>query len=134
MQRNISNKIQLGDTLNRLQDYGGVPAIGDEGSLENLYSKVDKIGAFWKTGKADEDLSRYIPNILPVTRQNQIAGTIPRKAFVSVTYSDKKILEFVLELTANTYSNYSSMELDLPIQFTKKNNQNCTNGWQSNNC
>ena len=49
MQRNISNKIQLGDTLNRLQDYGGVPAIGDEGSLENLYSKVDKTGAFWKT-------------------------------------------------------------------------------------
>ena len=119
MQRNISNKIQLGDTLNRLQDYGGVPAIGDEGSLENLYSKVDKIGAFWKTGKADEDLSRYIPNIFPVMRQNKIAGTIPRKAFASVTYSDKKILEFVLELTANTYSNYSSMELALPIQFTK---------------
>ena len=108
MQRNMSNKIQLGDTLNSLQDYGGVPANDNEGNLENLYSKVDKIGAFWKTGKADEDLSRYIPNILLVTRQNQIVGTIPRKAFV-------------LELTANTYSNYSSMELVLPIQFTKKN-------------
>ena len=31
-----------------------------------------------------------------------------------------KILEFIIELTANTYSNYSSMELVLPIQFTKK--------------
>ena len=120
MQRNISNKIQLGNILNSLQDYGGVHAIDDEGNLENLYSKVDKIGAFWKTGKADEDLSRYIRSILPVTRQNQIAGTIPRKAFASVTYSGKKISEFVLELTANTYSNYSSMELVLPIQFTKK--------------
>ena len=30
-----------------------------------------------------------------------------------------KILEFALELTANTYSNYSSMELN-SIQFTKK--------------
>ena len=30
-----------------------------------------------------------------------------------------KILEFIIELTANTYSNYSSMELVLPIQFTK---------------
>ena len=119
MQQNLSNKIQLGDTLNPLQDYGGVPAINDEENLENLYSKVDKIGAFWRIGKADEDLSRYIPNILPVTRQNQIAGTISWKAFASVTYSDKKILEFVLELTANTYSNYSSMELALPIQFTK---------------
>ena len=119
----MSNKIPLGNTLNPLQDYEGVPAVDDEGNLENLYSKVDKIGAFWKNGKADEDLSRYIPNILPVTRQNQIAGTIPRKAFASVTYSDKKILEFVLELTANTYSNYSSMELVLPIQFTKKANK-----------
>ena len=77
MQRNISNKIQLWDTLNPLQDYGSVPAVDDEGDLENLYSKVDKIGAFWKTGKADEDLSRYIPNIVPVTRQNQIARHLP---------------------------------------------------------
>ena len=46
MQQNLSNKIQLGDTLNPLQDYGGVPAINDEENLENLYSKVDKIGAF----------------------------------------------------------------------------------------
>ena len=120
MQRNISNKIQLGDTLNPLQDYGNILAVGDERNLENLYNEVDKIRAFWKTGKADEDLSRYIPNILPVTRQNQIAGTIPRKAFASVTYSGKKILEFVLELTANTYSNISNIELVLPIQFTKK--------------
>ena len=120
MQRNISNEIQLGDTLNPLQDYGNIPAVGDEGNLENLYNEVDKIRAFWKTGKADEDLSRYIPNILPVTRQNQIVGTIPRKAFASVTYSGKKILEFVLELTANTYSNYGSIELVLPIQFIKK--------------
>ena len=72
MQRNISNKIQLSDTLNPLHYYRGVPAVDDEGNLENLYSKVDKIGEFWKTGKADEDLSRYIANVLPVTRQNQI--------------------------------------------------------------
>ena len=83
MQRNMSNKIQLGNTLNPLQDYEGVPTVDDEGNFENLYSKVDKTGAFWKTGKADEDLSRYIPNILPVTRPNQIAGTIPRKASAS---------------------------------------------------
>ena len=121
MQQNILNKIQLGDTLNPLQDYGGTPTVDDEENLENLYSKVDKIGAFWKTDNADEDLSRYIPNILPVMTQNQIAGTIPRKALASATYSDKKSLEFVLELTGNTYSNYSSLELVLPIQFTRKN-------------
>ena len=120
MQRAISNKIQLGDTLNPLKDYGGDPSVNDEGDLENLFQKVDEVGAFWKTGKADGDLSRYLPNILPVTIQNQIAVEVPRKTFASVTYSDKKILGLVLELTANTYTNYCSMEFVLPFQCTKK--------------
>ena len=29
--------------------------------------------------------------ILPVTRRNQVAGQLPRKAYASVTYSDKNI-------------------------------------------
>ena len=78
---------------------------------------------FLKTGKADGDLSRYFPNILPITRQSQIAGELSRKAYASVTYSDKKQLEFILDLTANTYSNYSTMEICLPLKFTKKSNK-----------
>ena len=119
MQRRISNKIQLGDTLNPALDYSGLPAVDDEANLESICGKIDKIDGFWKSGKADESLARYIPNLLPVTRQNQLADTNPRKAFASITYSDKKNLEFILELAANTYSNYSSMELVLPIQITK---------------
>ena len=42
MQKAISNKIQLGDTLNPLDDYAGVPSINDEETLENLIGKVDK--------------------------------------------------------------------------------------------
>ena len=124
MQKAISNKIQLGDTLNSLDDYGGVPSINDEGTLENLIEKVDKARGFLKTGKADEDLSRYFPNILPVTRQQQIAGEIPRKAYASVMYTDKKQFEFILNVTANTYSNFSTMEICLPLRFTKKSNKN----------
>ena len=78
---------------------------------------------FLKTGKADGDLSRYFPNILPITRQSQIAGELSRKIYASVTYSDKKQLEFILDLTAVTYSNYSSMEICLPLKFTKKSNK-----------
>ena len=124
MQRAISNKIQLGDTLNPLDDYGGVPSINHEGTLENLIEKVDKAHLFLKTGKADKDLSRYFPNILPVTRQQQIASEIPRKAYASVTYTDKKQFEFILNLTANTYSNFSTMEICLRLRFTKKTNKN----------
>ena len=39
-----------------------------------------------------------------------------------MTYSDKKQLEFILDLTASTYSNYSSMEICFPLTFTKKFN------------
>ena len=69
MQRRISNKIQLGDTLNPALDYSGVPAVDDEANLESIYEKIDKIGGLLKSGKADESLARYIPNLLPATRQ-----------------------------------------------------------------
>ena len=88
MQRAISNKTKLGDTLNPLKDYSGVPSTNDEGNLENLFQKVDTVGEFWKTGKADGDLSRYFQDILPVNRQAQIAGELPRKPYASVKCSD----------------------------------------------
>ena len=114
MQWRISNKIQLGDTLNPALDYSGVPAVDDEANLESIY------------GKADESLARYIPNLLPVTRQNQLADTNPRKAFASITYSDKKNLEFILELAANTYDNYSSDSITYGDSNHKKHNKNCS--------
>ena len=120
MQKAISNKVQLVETLNTLDDYGGVPSINDEGTLKNLITKVDEVLGFVATGKSDRDLSRYYRIILPVTRQSQIAGELPRKAYASVTYSDKKQLQFVLDLTANSYSNYSSIEICLSLKFTKK--------------
>ena len=86
MQKVISNKTQLGDTLNPLDDYAGVPSINDERTC------VEKVRGFLKTGKADGDSSRYFPNILPITRQSQVAGKLPRKAYASVTYSDKKTI------------------------------------------
>ena len=77
MQKAISNKIELRDALNPLHDYAGVPSINDDGTLENLITKVDKALGFMSTGKADVDLARYFPNILPVTRQAQVAGEVP---------------------------------------------------------
>ena len=59
MQKAISDKIQLGQTLNPARDCGGVSSINDEGILENLLSKVDKAQSFIGKGKADGDLSRY---------------------------------------------------------------------------
>ena len=107
-------------TLNPLHDYGGVPSMNEEGTLENLITKFDQVQGLIKTGKGDDDLSRYFPNIFLITRQAQIAGDLPRKSYTSITYSDKKQLEFVLDLTASTCTNYSTMEICLPLKFTKK--------------
>ena len=43
MQKAIAHKIQLGNTLSPLDDYAGIPSINDEGTLENLIGKVDKV-------------------------------------------------------------------------------------------
>ena len=120
MQKSIPNNIQIGQTLNPAKDYGGVSSINDEGTLENIIGKLDKSKNFIATGTADEDLSRYYPNIYPITRQSQIAGDFPKKAYASDNYIDKKTLEFTIQMTASTYSNYSTMEICLPIQFVKK--------------
>ena len=60
MRKPISDKIQLSETLNPVRDYGGVSSSNDEGTLENILSKVDKAQSFIGKGKADGDLSRYI--------------------------------------------------------------------------
>ena len=75
---------------------------------------------FIKTCRADEYLPRYYPNILPITRQTQVAGELPRKAYASETYAEKKKFEFTLEMTANTLSNYSTMLVCILVQFNKR--------------
>ena len=95
-QKPIRNRIEFGDNLNPLDDYGSVPSINNDGNLQTIIDKVDKVGKFWQTGKADGDLVRYVPNILPVTRQNLVAGIDPRQAHASETYTDKKPLNLRL--------------------------------------
>ena len=77
MQKAISNKIQLRETLIPSDDYDSAPSINDEETLENLIGEVDKPCGFLRTGKADGDFSRCFPNILPITRQSQVAGQLP---------------------------------------------------------
>ena len=122
-QKPIQNKINFGQNLNPLDDYAGVPSINDDGNLQTLINKVDKVSKFWKTGKADRDLIRYIPNVLPVTRQDLIAGIDPRQAYANETYTDKKTLEFKINLAPNAYTNYATMEIVLPVWFVKKSNK-----------
>ena len=42
-QKPITNRIEFGQNLNPLNDYAGVPAINDDGNLQTLIDKVDKV-------------------------------------------------------------------------------------------
>ena len=47
-QKQISNRIEFGQNLNPLKDYAGVPSINDDGNIQTLIDKVDKVSNFWK--------------------------------------------------------------------------------------
>ena len=117
MQREISNKIRLGKNLNPLRDVSNVPSIDNVANLRNVFGKVDKLGNLWDRGEADVDLARYIPDLTDTSRQGQVYRITAKKAYATQTYTDQKALEFTVILAANTYNNYSSMCVVLPIQI-----------------
>ena len=72
IQREISNNIQLGETLNPLNNVSAVSSIDNTSNLKDVFGKVDKLGDLWDRGQADEILIRYIPGLSNVSRQGEI--------------------------------------------------------------
>ena len=95
MQRETSNKIQLGENLNPLKDLPKVPAIDNTSDLKDVFRKVDKLGNLWEDGKMDHSLIRYLPGLATVSRQRQIYNIIPIKAYTSSNYTDKNCLNLI---------------------------------------
>ena len=48
MQREISNKVQLGENLNLLKDIVKVPAIDNTSDLKDVFKKVNKPRNLWE--------------------------------------------------------------------------------------
>ena len=70
MQREITNKNTLGDTLNPYNDSRRSTAIGRTTSNYNeAKEKVQKIRDLINMGKYDADLAKYIPNLLDLAIQ-----------------------------------------------------------------
>ena len=88
MQREISNKIKLGENLNPLRvnplrDVSNVPSVDRVAHLRNVFGKVDKLGNLWDRGEADADLARYIPGLTDASRQGQIYSIVGEKSLRS---------------------------------------------------
>ena len=79
----------------------------------------------------DYNLIRYLPGLATVSGQEQIYNIILEKAYASSNYTDKKTLEFNFLLATNTYTNYSSLMIVLPIHIKKSNK--CNINYLSNN-
>ena len=51
VQREIGDKIQLGNTLNPLNDVPAVLGIDNTSNLKDVFGKIDKLGELWDRGK-----------------------------------------------------------------------------------
>ena len=92
MQREISNKIELGETLNPLNNISLVSSIDNTSNLKDVFGKVDKLRDLRDKGTADASLIWYIQGLSNVSRQGKILNIVPKKAYTTSTYTDKKTL------------------------------------------
>ena len=119
MQREIGNNYYLGANLNPLNDIAHVPSIDNVSTLDNATKKVDLLTNLWEHGRTQASLARYIPGTTKPSRQGQIAFIEEKRAYCDDNYKDLRNLEFVIELSANRYTNFSTMQLVLPVKFRK---------------
>ena len=89
MQREINNKVQLGENLNPLEDLPKVPAIDNTSDLKDAFRKADKLGNLWEDGKMDYKLIRYFPGLATISRQGEIYNIIPKKLMPRLTTQTK---------------------------------------------
>ena len=79
IKREISNKSQLGETLNLLNNVLAASSIDNQSNLKDVFGKVDKLGDLWEKGTADASLIRYIPGLSNVSRQGKIFNIVLKK-------------------------------------------------------
>ena len=123
MQSARSDRVKLGEKLNPLKDATGVEAVDFSADIEYLIGKIDKLKSLYDEGQVDADILRYITGMSKIMYQGQIDWIDTKKTYAASTYTDMQMLEFVIELTANHYLNFSNIILCLPIAFRKTSNK-----------
>ena len=123
MQRDISNRNTLGNTLNPTNDIRRSTAIDRTTSNYNdAKEKVQKIRDLISMGKYDADLVKYIPGLADLAIQGMLDDIDTREMVASPSYKDKEELDFQILLTDNYYVNPSNIHICFPIKIKKKSN------------
>ena len=122
MQREITNRNTLADTLNPINDARRSTAIDRTTSNYNdAKEKVQKIRDLINMGKYDADLAKYIHGLLDLEIQGMLDDIETREKVAS--YKDKEQLDFQILLTDNYYINPSNIHICFPIKIKKKQKQ-----------
>ena len=120
MQRDISDKNTLGDTLNPINDTRRSTAIDRTTSnYSDAKEKVKKIRDLINMGKYDADLAKYIPGLLDLAIQGMLDDIDTREKVTYPSYKDKEQLDFQILLTENYYVNPSNIHICFPIKIKK---------------
>ena len=121
MQREISNRNTLADTLNPIDDAWRSSAIDRTTSNYNdAKEKVQKIRDLINMGKYDADLAKYIPGLLNLAIQSMLDDIDTREKVAHLSYKDKEQLDFQIILSDNYYVNPSNIHICFPIKIKKK--------------
>ena len=112
MQRDISNRNTLCDTLNPIEDARRSTAIDSTTSKYNdAKEKVQKIRDLINMGKYDTDLAKYIPGLTNLTIQRMLDDIDTREKTAHPSYKGKEQLDFQILLTENYYVNSANIHL-----------------------
>ena len=84
-----------------------------------MFGKTDKLGDLWGREKLTRVQKDIILEVVKSQDKEKYLMLFQKKAYASSTYTDKKTLEFTVELVVNTYTNYSMSMITLvvPIYF-----------------
>ena len=125
MQRDISNRNTLGDTLNLIDDARRSTAIDRTTSNYNdAKEKAQKIRGLINIGKYDADLAKYISGLMDLGMQGMLDDIDTREKVAHPSYKDKEQLDFQILLTENYYVNPANIHICFPIKMKKKSNNN----------
>ena len=127
MQREISNRVFLGQTVSPYEDAGQSSAIDRTASNYNdAKEKIKKMRELISTGKYDEDIARYIPGILELKFQGMLEDNDTREKVAHSSYTDMEELNFQIMLADNYYMNPNSIHICFSIKIKKKKKKNLT--------
>ena len=121
MQREISDIIFLGETLNLIDDAQTSTVIDRTASNYNdAKEKVQKIRDLLGTGKYDENLAKCIPGLLELAFQGMIENIDTKENAAHSSYKDMEQLDFQILLTEDHYINPNGIHICFPIKIKTK--------------